>query len=361
MIIDAHVHVFPDQGGPDLGRSRAEQHAMSQACVGDYWGRMVTSHAARRYVPDPDEDVGFEIGAYGRWTWRKHGEDCWLQRGTPMMTQMQHTPEQAIAAMDAAGVDVGIIQTDVEYLSSEYGRERYFADCIDRFGDRLIGTVALDYNLGHDEGFLARERDALVQAAARGFKAVYLSGLGLPEPLEDPRCDALWSEIVRLGLPAYVQTGFCDRNRYLGQLSGLLTVMRRYPDLRVIESHFGGNLVHPDHPNHTDLTEDLRPLLETGRFYLELGYVLGFENFGAWGTDSLYPYARHTEIARALYERHGAAGLVWGSDVPWCYRTCTYQQAVDLVRRHTDYMTKADRSAVLGGNLATLFGLGNRG
>ena len=44
-------------------------------------------------------------------------------------------------------------------------------------------------------------------------------------------------------------------------------------------------------------------------------------------------------------------------DVPWCYRVCTYTQAVDLVRRHTPYMTQQDRDAVLGGNMAALLGL----
>ena len=359
MIIDAHVHVFPDQAGDELGRSRAEQHAMMQACVGDFWGRMVSSHSNRTLAPQPGEDVGFNIGDYGRWTWNKDGESCWLQRGTPLMKHMEHSPEQLIAAMDAAGVDYGVIQTDIEYIAAAEGRDRYFRDCVDNWGERLIATVALDFNLSHTDEHLNNELQALSDCSNAGFRGVYLSGLGLPEPLDDPRCDRLWQQVTELDVPAYVQTGFCDTKRYQDQLQGLLRVMQRYPELRVIESHLGGNLVHPSQPGHTDVLTDLGPLLETGRFYLELGYVLGFEHVELWGDDAIYPFAAHNEIARTAYDKYGADVLVWGSDVPWCYRVCTYSQAIDLVRRHTPYMSDEDRGAVLGGNMAALLGLSN--
>ena len=357
MIIDAHVHVFPDQGSGALGRSAAAQHALMQSTVGDFWGRMVTSHHDRQFIPLPEEDVQFEVADFGRWRWKKNGQTCWLQRGAAMMTRMQHSPEQAIAAMDAAGVDYGIVQTDVEYVASRFGREYYFRECISDWGERLIGTVALDYNLSHDDTFLACERDAIAVALEHGFRGVYISGTGLPEPIDHPRCETLWREIERAQLPVYIQTGFCEKGRYLDQLRGLKNVIERHGELNVIESHFGGNVVHPGHPDHTDILQDLHPLLDTGRFFLELGYVLGFENFSLWGKDSIYPFPRHCEIAKAIFERYGAKVLVWGSDVPWCYRICTYQQMVDLIRHHTPYMSTEERAAVLGGNLARLFGL----
>ena len=357
MIVDAHVHVFPDQAGAALGRSRAQQHSMMQACVGDFWGRMISSHTDRALIPEPSEEVQFEIGDYGRWTWSKAGESCWLQRGTPLMKYMEHSPEQLIATMDAAGVDYGVIQTDIEYISAAEGRDSYFRDCVRNHGDRLIATVALDYNLAHDDQFLHKELETLSACSDYGFRGVYLSGIGLPEPLDGPRCDSLWREIVRLDVPAYIQTGFCEAERYAEQLRGLLQVMERFPALRVIESHLGGNLLHPSLPGHTDVLADLGPLLDTGQFYLELGYVLGFEHVGLWGDDAIYPFAAHNDIARRAYDKYGAEVLVWGSDVPWCYRVCTYTQAIDLVRKHTPYMTDADRNAVLGGNMAALLGL----
>ena len=357
MIIDAHIHVFPDQSSGALGRSAAAQRAMMQSCVGDFWGRMVSSHQDRQFIPAASEDVQFEVGDFGRWQWKKNGKTCWLQRGSAMMTRMRHSPEQAIAAMDCAGVDYGIVQSDIEYVAASFGRTQYFRECIERWGNRLIGTVALDYNLSHDDAFLARERESMAVAIEHGFRGVYISGVGLPEPIDHPRCDPLWRDIERAGLPVYIQTGFCSKNRYLDQLHGLRNVIEHYVELNVIESHFGGNVVYPGHPGYTDIVADLHPLLETGRFFLELGYVLGFENFNLWGKDSIYPFPKHNDIVKAIYEDFGAQVLVWGSDVPWCYRVCTYQQIVDLIQHHTPFMNEEDRAAVLGGNLARLFQL----
>ena len=150
MIIDAHVHVFPDQAGAKLGRSPEAQCRLMQNAVGDYWGRMVTSHTERSYIPSVDEDVEFRVAPYGRWTWKKNDGDCWLQRGTPSMAVMEHPPEQMIATLDSAGVDVGVIHTDVDYVDVKHGRENYFLECIRKWGDRLVGTVRRELRLASD-------------------------------------------------------------------------------------------------------------------------------------------------------------------------------------------------------------------
>ena len=162
---------------------------------------------------------------------------------------------------------------------------------------------------------------------------------------------------MRLNIPAYVTTGFCEREHYLSQIQSLERVMDRFPELSVIVCHFGGNLVHPTHPDYTDTPEELHGLLETGRFYLEVGYVLAYENVEVWGSDSRYPYPRQTSMMRRVYDRYGAGVLVWGSDVPWCYRACTYQQCLDSVREHSPFVSSDEMDAVLGGNMARLLKL----
>ena len=220
--------------------------------------------------------------------------------------------------------------------------------------DRFIGTAAVDYRLSHSDDFLQGQIANLTHAVEDyGFRALFLGGEAIPDPLDDPRCDPLWQETVRLGVPAYVNTGFCSKAKYLEQLRGLKSVLDRFPDLNVIDSHVGGNLLHPSSPEYVETPTELFPLLETGQFYLEVGYVLAYEDYQIWGPDSLYPYPQHSKIIQEVYKRFGPM-MVWGSDLPWCYRTCTYQQNVDLVRLHTPYMTDKDRELVLGGNLSRL-------
>ena len=92
-----------------------------------------------------------------------------------------------------------------------------------------------------------------------------------------------------------------------------------------------------------------------GNFHLEFGYVLAWENEAVWGKDSEYPYPRHRDMIRRIYERFGAKVMLWGADMPWAQRACTYKQCIDTIRHHTEFMTDEDRGLVLGGNAARIY------
>tara|TARA_A100001037_G_C15126545_1_gene626475 strand:- start:787 stop:1857 length:1071 start_codon:yes stop_codon:yes gene_type:complete len=350
MIIDGHVHVFPDQAGDGVGRPAAEHRRVMQSAIKDYWGRMITSHQDPRFIPEDNEDVDFHVAGCGRWRWHKHGEDCWLQRGPPVLAEMEHTPEQVVASMDAIGVDRGVIHADFIYVDAVFGREHYFVECLRQYPDRLIGTFTINFDPNADERSRERELGAAKTAISNGFKALYVEG-NMPNPLDHPHCDPLWSCLVEHGIPAYINTGFCERDHYLAQVESLSRLLHRYPDLHVIDSHFGGNYLHERNPSHTNLDE-LDPLLKTGRFLFELGYVLAFEHQSVWGADAEYPYRRQVELAQKLHARYGADVLTWGSDIPWCYRVCTYRQSLDSVRQHMPFLSASEMDKVLGGNLA---------
>ena len=125
MIIDNHVHLFPDQAGT-AGYPDVEAHGRElQKKIGRLWrDRMVTSHTDPRYIPEPDEDVGFQVGLYGKWHWTKHGEACWMLRGPVMLEDMVHTPEHMLAHMDSVCVDMAVLEGG--YMEPNYERERSY-------------------------------------------------------------------------------------------------------------------------------------------------------------------------------------------------------------------------------------------
>ena len=353
MIIDNHVHVFPDQAGPEIHPDPAAYARQLQETIGRFWGRMVTSHQDPKYIPEADEDVGFQIGKYGRYHWKKHGEECWLQRGPVVMERMEHTPEQMLAHMDFAGVDMAIIQAG--YMENNFGREVYFADCLKRWPDRFIGLAAIDYNLTEDDETLQVEVRKLTQAVEElGYRGLFMSHADTAQPLDHPRFEPLWREAVRLGIPVHINTGLNPKSEYLEQIQRIETVLQRYPELNFINAHIGSNIRHPRDPEYVDNPREFFPLFELGRFCLEVGYVLSYENWQVWGREYEYPYPRHEQVIKTVYENFGAGALVWGSDMPWAQRTCTYRQNQDLIRLHTEFMKEEDRSLVLGGNLARL-------
>ena len=47
---------------------------------------------------------------------------------------------------------------------------------------------------------------------------------------------------------------------------------------------------------------------------------------------------------------------MWGSDMPFLYRTCTYLQSLDIVRLHFTFMSAEDKKKVLGETAQKLFG-----
>ena len=358
MIIDNHVHVFPDQQGP-AGYPDVEAYARKlQAGVGNLWGKMVSSHVDRKYLPEPDEDVGFHVGRYGRWQWSKHGEDCWLQRGPVSMSESDHTPEQMLAHMDFVGVEVGIIQ--VGYVEPDYGRDVFYADVIKRYPDRLLGMVDLNYDLSQSDEFLQGEIRKLTHAVEElGFRGLD-THVPRGQPVDDPRCEPLWREVVRLGIPLSMNTGFNSKEEYLDEIKRIGDVLRKHPEMNGINNCLGHNVLHPNNPNHTDNPREFFHLFELGNFYFEVGYSLIFENEAIWGREFEYPSPRHEQIIKAIYENFGAGALVWGSDMPWTQRLTTYKQCLDLVRLHTDFMTEKDRALVLGGNLARIYQIDDR-
>ena len=355
MIIDNHVHVFPDQGGSAGYADVHSQLDRLQGSVGRFWGRMLTSHDDPKFIPEPNEEVGFYVGKFGRYHWTKFGEECWLQRGPVALERMEHTADQMIAQMDFVGVDKAVILSD--YVEPNFGRQTYFTDAINRYPDRLIGSVAIQYDLQNSTEYLLSEINKLTHAVeVSGFRALHRH-LPKGQPLDDKRCDALWKEVVRLGIPVYMDTGFNSKTDYMDEIQRIENVLRNYPELIAIDCHLGANVRHPTDPEFVENPKEFFKLFKLGRFHLEVGYVLAYENWGVWGQDYEYPYPRHAEIIRQAYENFGPQVLVWGSDMPWTMRTCTYQQNLDLIRLHTDYMSEQDRSLILGGNIAKAFGI----
>jgi predicted TIM-barrel fold metal-dependent hydrolase len=67
-----------------------------------------------------------------------------------------------------------------------------------------------------------------------------------------------------------------------------------------------------------------------------------------------YPYPDCRSIVHALYDHFGPERLHWGSDYPVLRRAATYQQALEAVRTHCDFISEADMRRILGDSLYEL-------
>lgn len=353
MIIDAHAHAFPHFAGAS-GHADAPTHlAMQQRRIHTWWGRMVSSTMDERFMPLPDEDVGFRVGKFGRYYWTKNGRECWLQRFPLSMEEMEWSPERMVAHMDSVGVDVGVLQAG--YMEINFCME-YFDDCVKRFPGRFVSTITTDYDSRKSDVHLQGEiRKLRTWVRDRGVRGVYQGYPKAGLPIDDERFDPFWAALSDLDVPHILLTGFEPHQRYLDSLARLERVRLKFPGVKIVIGHLGGNARHPSHPGFTDTPNELLKLLERPNTYFEVGYVLAFENREVWGRDYEYPYPRHNEIIRKVYEAVGAEKLLWGSDMPNIERSCTYLQCLDLVRLHCDFLSPREKELVLCDNAAALF------
>ena len=316
---------------------------------------MVTSTMDQNFIPQPEENVGFRVGNYGRFNWSKHGKDCWLQRFPSIMVEMEWPPDHMIAYMDAIGVDKGVLQAG--YMEINYCRE-YYAKCMKKWPDRFIGTLSIDYDIDKSEEYrkaeLKKLRDSVLKVGMRGVCQ------GFPrsqrDRMDDGCFDPFWEELTSLEVPHIFIIGFEPKSKYLDSLNRLERVLKKFPDLKGVIGHLGGNVRHPGNPDWTDTPKELLKILKLPNAYFEVGYVLAYENWNIWGNKYEYPYPLHTNINKIVYEEIGAERLLWSSDMPNIYRTCTYQQCLDLIRLHCDFMSDEHKNLVLGGNADRLYG-----
>jgi predicted TIM-barrel fold metal-dependent hydrolase len=353
MIVDVHVHVFPSMKQTAGYRDIQSNYAVHQGKIRRLWGRMKTNTLDERYIPEPDEDVGFRMDDYGKFYWTKHGKECWMQRFPAVLKNMEWTPEQMIAFMDEVGVDKGVIQSG--YMEMNFERD-YMAEVTKKWPDRFIGTVTLDYDVEkgteHLKGEMAKLRRAAANQAIRGVYQVFPRG----QAIESSDFDPLWKALSDLGLPHFFFVGFQPKDRYMHSLKQIEKVLKKFPDLIGIIGHLGGNVRSSSHPNYTDGSE-LLPVLRLPNAYFEVGYVLAYENWTFWKENYEYPYPLHTKLIKMIHDDVGCERLLWGSDMPNLYRTCTYRQCLDLVRLHFDFLDDDEKNLILGGNAAEVFRL----
>jgi len=352
MIIDAHAHAFPDMRGPS-GYPNVKAHlAAQQASLGGFWGRMASSTVDERYKPLSGEEIDFRVGAFGKYYWNKNGAECWLQRFPPIMEFPEWKPEQMIAFMDHESVDMALLQTG--YMEDNFCRS-FYRDCISKWPDRFIPTVTVDYDVARPAEYRLAELKKIESSVDEmGTKGVFQS-FPRSRRIDHEAMDPLWEMLGRLSLPHILITGFTNKADYLRSLVEIANVADRFPDVSIVLTHLGGNILPRHSPDFTETPSELLPLLRRKNVWFEVGYVLAYESRDVWGDSYEYPYPEHSELVRRVYEEVGADRLIWQSDMPHLYRTCTYRQSLDLVRIHMDFLRAEEKSAVLGGNAAKLY------
>ncbi len=245
--------------------------------------------------------------------------------------------EQLLFEMDRHGVDQAVVVC--ARIEHNPDNNDYGAECARRYPDRLHQFVDVDCSWTatyHTPGAAGRLAAALRRYGARGFThyvradddgAWFLSDEGLAFF----GAAAERGAIASLALPARLQPA-------------LREVARRFPSVPFLCHHMAGARVGDDAALAAILAS-----ADVPNIHVKLS---GFHYVSRVAHE--YPYADCAPIARALYERFGPERLHWGSDYPVVRRAMTYQQALEAVRAHCDFIPAGDRARILGDSLGDL-------
>ncbi|MBW4707394.1 amidohydrolase family protein [Roseobacter sp. YSTF-M11] len=137
-------------------------------------------------------------------------------------------------------------------------------------------------------------------------------------------------------------------------IPNFLTLMKRYPDMRVVYDHCMKPHIRDQRAGKdafSDWARGISRLAEETEGYCKLSGLVTEADDG-WQADDLRPFALH------ILGAFGAGRVMWGSDWPVCKLQATYDDWHDLATRFTAHLTPDERADVFGGTAARFYRLG---
>jgi L-fuconolactonase len=168
-----------------------------------------------------------------------------------------------------------------------------------------------------------------------------------------PDDDWMLRDDVQWGFRAVADLGLTfDALGFPRHLANFLTILKRYPDMRVVVDH----CMKPQIRDHSDANfafwaEGMARIAgETGAFCKFSALVTEAEE--DWTVDDLRPYVAH------VFEVFGAERVMWGSDWPVCRLRCEYGDWRAAAEALTAGLSEAERARIYGGTASEFYGLG---
>ena len=377
MIVDSHAYCFEPADSP-RGYASATAHLAwvqkAQARHHQPAFRLADGAAGPSHVVDPDNagldalpDVNFRIDREaGRVLWDHDGETFTKHFYPPNLRNLEFTPASLIGEADYAGVDILLLHTN-----PMLGRSHdYQAECVRACPERLMSMAHVD------EWRIHTEVDAVIAEVSRGVVELGLHAIKFnsngytvsPEPWDGGPYRPFWDAVTKLGVPVFFTLCLgperpreaapdrAGRESYLGELAILMRWMERYPDTLASITHGFPWRVYMEGEGF-DLPEAVWKPFTNPNLSLEVCFPVRI------GDHFDYPYRQVWPTLEAMVERIGAGQLMYGTDMPFQNRFCTYRQSIDWIRNQfapAVGLSDADLALILGGTAARVLGISAR-
>jgi L-fuconolactonase len=237
-------------------------------------------------------------------------------------------PELALAYMDQAGVDRAFLVQHHMYGD----QNALVTDAVTRWPDRFVGFAYLG-SVNQSDGPDRLER--LLSHGMAGLKVELQSTRRLNPDFrfDGPREWAIWERLNHLHKPLIVDINGAPA----GDVPALQGMVDAFPNIHLAICHLGG----APQPGW----EERVLLAQHPSVWLDLASLQA-----PFGPDHEYPYPKEQALIRWVVERIDFRRIMWGSDYPGTIRKSTYQQILDVVRQHCDFLSDAQKQEILSGS-----------
>ena len=297
--------------------------------------------------------------AAGRVVWTVDGEDYTKHYYPPNLRNCEFTPDSLIAEMDYAGIDATLLHTNPMLGRSS----AYLAECVRRFPGRLYSMAPVDeWRIPDDTDAVIRELTTAI--TEHGLHAIKFNPYGYmisADPWDDGFYRPFWEAATSLNVPVFFSLGLGPdaghfeaspdvQRGYINELRVLMRWMDRYPDTVCSITH----------------GFPYRSFLEGDRITLPDAIWEPFQNpnlsievcFPVRIGDMFdFPYREVIPTIEEMVEHIGAGHLLYGTDMPFQNRHCTYRQSRDLIEKYCTFLSVEERDLIMGGTAARILKL----
>lgn len=244
--------------------------------------------------------------------------------------------EELVGEASQAGVDkvVQVTQTKMGYDN------RYSLEGAARYPDKILGVIGRFDPLAPD--IEARLAVFAAQPFMLGVRYTLLTQRTGPW-LRDRVLDGFFAAAEKLDVAVQIFAPYRGAE--------MRNAARRFPGIRFLIDHMALNHAPPRPLDDVFRGwRDVLKLAEEPNVWIKVSYFPEAARFSEH-----YPFPGAQQRFRELYEHVGAQRLVWGSNFPPVAKACTYREALDFVRTHCNFLSTADRDAILGENFLAHF------
>ena len=371
MIIDSHAYCFEPADSLPGYTSVAEHLRWVQAGQA---GHYQPAFRLRDRVVGPSDvlapkgkadlsdlpDLEFRIdAAAGRVVWTYEGEDYTKHYYPPNLRDCEFTPESLISEMDYAGVDVALLHTNPMLGRSS----AYLAECVRKYPGRLYSMAPVDeWRIRDDtDAVIAELTTAISEHRLHAIKFNANGYMVSADPWDDGFYRPFWEVATSLDVPIFFSLSSGPgrgnweasqdvKRGYLNELMILMRWMDRYPDNVCSITHGfpyrtfleGERIVLPDEVWEPFQNPNLS--IEVS-FPVRIGDIFDF------------PFQEVIPTIQTMEEHIGADHLLYGTDMPFQNRHCTYRQSRDHIEKYCTFLTQEQRDLIMGGTAARILGL----